>query len=176
MALWNQPTTLDQNNMKPSGSDAPPVMPQTAPAAAAPTPTPSPVPPPRENVVTRSRRESVFGVGVSIEGKIEGDTDVRIAGKFKGDIQIKGELTVEKGAHVTAKINAANVALSGEVNGNVSATGQIRLLEAGQVIGDLKASTLTVAAGSRMRGHVECGWSAAESAKLANGSDRDKDK
>ena len=24
--------------------------------------------------------------------------------------------------------------------------------------GDLKAGTLTVAAGSRIRGHVECGW------------------
>ena len=173
MALWNQPTNLDQNNAKPNEAPAA-AMPQVAPAAA-PVPTPSPVPPPKESV-SRSRRESVFGVGVSIEGKIEGDTDVRIAGKFKGDIQIKGDVNVDKGAHVTAKISAANVAVSGEVNGNVTATGQVKLLESGQMIGDLKANTLTVAAGSRMRGHVEFGWSAAEAAKLANGSDREKDK
>jgi cytoskeletal protein CcmA (bactofilin family) len=42
------------------------------------------------------------------------------------------------------------------------------LLESGQVIGDLKAKTLTVAAGSRMRGNVEVGWSESESAKVAN--------
>jgi cytoskeletal protein CcmA (bactofilin family) len=135
---------------------------------------PTPVTP--KEIPLKARRETVFGVGVTIEGKIEGDADVRIAGKFKGDIQIKGDLNVEKGAHLTAKIAAANVTLSGELNGNVVASGQIKLLESAQVTGDLKASTLTVAAGSRMRGHVEFGWSAAEAAKLANGSAHENEK
>jgi cytoskeletal protein CcmA (bactofilin family) len=113
---------------------------------------------------------------VTIEGKIEGDADVRIAGKFKGDIQIKGDLSIEKGAHLTAKISAANVTLGGELNGNVVATGQVKLLESGQMTGDLKASTLTVAAGSRMRGHVEFGWSGAEVAKFVNGSAHENEK
>jgi hypothetical protein len=37
------------------------------------------------------------------------------------------------------------------------------------LIGDLKATTLTVAAGSRMRGHVEFGWSESQAAKFVNG-------
>jgi cytoskeletal protein CcmA (bactofilin family) len=136
---------------------------------------PSPISAPKENVF-KDRHESVFGVGVTIEGKIEGNTNVRIAGKFKGDIQIRGDLNVERGAHVTAKIGAVNVILGGEVNGNITASGQVKLTESGQMTGDLKASTLTVAAGSRMRGHVEFGWSGAEMAKLVNGAAHESEK
>jgi cytoskeletal protein CcmA (bactofilin family) len=124
----------------------------------------------------KDRRESVFGPGVTIEGKIEGDADLRIAGKFKGDIQIKGDLNIEKGAHLTAKINAATVTVAGELEGNIVASSQVRLLESGQLTGDLKATTLTVAAGSRMRGHVEFGWSASDAAKFVNGRAQESEK
>ena len=150
MALWNPPTA-GGNHEKP---------------AAAPQATAIPV---AKEGASRGHRESVLGAGVTIEGKIEGDGDVRIAGKVKGEIQIKGDLVVERSARLTAMVSAANVTLGGELDGNVVATGQVRLMESGQIIGDLKASTLTVAAGSRMRGHVEVGWNAAETAKFANG-------
>jgi cytoskeletal protein CcmA (bactofilin family) len=122
----------------------------------------------RKESVAKDRRESVFGPGVAIEGKIEGDADVRIAGKFKGDIHIKGNLNIEKGAHLTGKINAETVTIEGELEGNVVASAQVKLLESGQVIGDLKAATLTVAPGARMRGNVEFGWKDSESAKFAS--------
>jgi cytoskeletal protein CcmA (bactofilin family) len=160
MALWNQP---EETPEKPT--EKPPVMP-AAPAQVAPT-----VAQPKPSVPHRT--ESVFGAGVTIEGKIEGEASVRIAGKFKGDIHIKGDLSVEKGAHLTAKINAANVTIGGELNGNVVSSGQVKLLESAQLIGDLKANTLTVAAGSRMRGHVEFGWSSTEAAKFTNGRAHD---
>ncbi len=121
----------------------------------------------RREPVSISRHESVFGAGVTIEGKIEGDGNIRMAGKFKGDIHIGGDLIIEKGAHLTAKINAETVVIEGHLEGNVLASAHIKLMEAGQVIGDLKAKTLTVAPGARMRGNVEFGWNDGESAKVA---------
>jgi cytoskeletal protein CcmA (bactofilin family) len=121
-----------------------------------------------KDTTLKTRRESVFGPGVTIEGKIEGDADLRIAGKFKGDIQIAGNLSIEKGAHLAAKINAAVVTVAGELEGNIVASSQVRFLESGQMIGDLKATTLIVDAGSRMRGHVEFGWSGTETTKHTN--------
>lgn len=164
MALWNQ--TTEESNEKPTVAPAP--APSVAPQATA-------IPVIRETV-SKGQRESVFGAGVSIEGKIEGDADVRIAGNFKGDIQIRGDLNVEKGARLAAKITAANVTIGGELNGNVVASGQVKLLESGQMTGDLKASTLTVAAGSRMRGHVEFGWTPSETAKFVNGQAHEEKK
>jgi len=115
----------------------------------------------------KSRQESVFGPGVTIEGKIEGDADVRIGGKFKGEIHIKGQLNVEKGAHLAAKINAETIAVEGEIEGNIVASAQVRLAESAQIVGDLKAASVTVAAGARMRGNVDFGWSEADGAKVA---------
>jgi cytoskeletal protein CcmA (bactofilin family) len=118
----------------------------------------------RENV-SGNRHESVFGAGVTIEGKIEGDGNIRMAGKFKGDIHIKGDLNLEKGAHLTAKVHADTITIEGELEGNVVANSHVKLMETGQIIGDIKAKTLTVAPGSRMRGNVEFGWKDGEVAK-----------
>src|ERR1039457_1488709 len=46
----------------------------------------------------------------------------------------------------------------GELQGNVDAAKQLDVLSKGVVVGDVKASSITVAAGARMRGHVEFGW------------------
>ena len=171
MALWNQPTPIE-NNDKPNGAQAGATPAVTA-SPAPPQPVSTPMP---KETAPVTRRESVFGSDVSIEGKIEGDTGVRIAGKFKGDIQIKGDLNIEKGAHVAAKVHAANISIAGELDGNVVASGQVMLLESGQMIGDLKATRLTVASGSRMRGHVEFGFGSAEVVKFVNGGVQEKEK
>lgn len=164
MALWNQAAQESDEKSQPTPIVTP-----------APTPVVAPIAPVRESVV-KERRESVFGAGVTIEGKIEGDDDIRIAGKFDGELQIKGDVTIEKGAKVNAKVSAANLTVGGELNGNVVAAAQVKLLESAQLTGDLKAATLTVAAGSRMRGHVEFGWSASEAATFINEPARDKQK
>ena len=114
--------------------------------------------PPRAARKPEDSQESRIGAGLAIEGKIEGEGDVRIAGKFKGDVRVKGNLTVESGAHINGEISADTVTVGGEVEGNINASTQVRLLESGQLVGDLKAKSLTVAAGSRMRGRVEFGW------------------
>jgi cytoskeletal protein CcmA (bactofilin family) len=101
---------------------------------------------------------SVIGAGLLIEGKIEGEGDIHIGGNFKGDVRVNGDVTVEAGARVNAEISADTVTVGGQVDGNIIATTQVKLLQSGQLIGDLKAKSLTVAAGSRMRGRVEFGW------------------
>jgi cytoskeletal protein CcmA (bactofilin family) len=115
---------------------------------------------------TGEPKVSVIGTGLVIEGKIEGDGDVHIAGTFKGDVRVNGDVTVEPGAHISAEISAVTVTVGGQVEGNINASTQVKLLQSGQLIGDLKAKSLTVAAGSRMRGRVEFGWDDHESKKI----------
>lgn len=122
--------------------------------------------PQRKENRSKDSQESVFAAGLTIEGKIEGDGDVRIAGQFKGDVHVKGDVSIDKGAHITGKIHADTVTIGGELEGNIVAVTQVKMLESGQLIGDLKATTLTVAAGSRMRGNVEFGWDDLGTAKV----------
>ena len=102
-------------------------------------------------------RESLIASGLAIEGKISGTGNVRIAGHFKGDANVDGNLGIEPGAKHQGEMRAGSVTVSGELTGNISAK-HVDVTATGVVVGDVKADTITVASGSRMRGHVEFGW------------------
>jgi cytoskeletal protein CcmA (bactofilin family) len=129
----------------PANTDfAPATFPRTgATAAAAPAP------------VTK---ESLIAADLTIEGKIEGSGHVRIAGRFKGDVNVQGDLSLERGAKLNGGVRAKKVMVAGELEGNIESAARVELLETAVLIGDLKAGTLTVAAGAKIRGHVDCGW------------------
>lgn len=149
----------------PAGSSmAPPPAPAPVPersasaneaALAAPPRRPAPAPAP---VAREAGGESVIAANLSIEGKIEGSGNVRMAGRFKGDVRIDGNFNMEPGAHLTGQVLAAVVVVGGELQGNIESAKRVDVLEGGVIVGDVKAGSITVAAGSRMRGHVEFGW------------------
>jgi cytoskeletal protein CcmA (bactofilin family) len=147
MAIWKDPTPAAKAEPTRFDPPAPTPVHDTAPAA-------TPI-----RAVEAPARESVIAADLAIEGKIEGAGHVRIAGKFKGDVKVQGNLTIEQGARVAGGVAASKVTLAGELDGNIASAQQVELLPSGVINGDLKAGSLTVAAGSRIRGHVDCGWS-----------------
>jgi cytoskeletal protein CcmA (bactofilin family) len=156
MALWKEPvagTTSTSPTKDPVPRD---------PAVAAVTPMAQDVPRrPRERTdasASAAAKESIIAADITIEGKIEGSGHVRLAGSFKGDVHVQGNLTIEAGARLTGQVRAHTVTVGGELQGNIEAASRVELLETGIVAGDVKAGSLTVAAGSRMRGQVEFGW------------------
>jgi cytoskeletal protein CcmA (bactofilin family) len=151
MALWKDQYGRDQGTSD-TAADKTPAAPaavniETArqPAAAQPR-------------ADANAKESLLAAGLTIEGKIEGSGHVRIAGNFKGDVHVQGNLTIEAGAKVTGGVRANTVIIGGELEGNIDAAARVELLQTGILNGDLKAGSLTVAAGSRMRGRAEFGW------------------
>src|SRR6185437_7706785 len=108
-------------------------------------------------------KESVIASDLTIEGKIVGSGHVRIAGRFKGDVHVDGNVTLDTGAHLEGQVKDSVVVVGGELLGNIDNAKRVELLEGGVISGDVKAGSLTVAAGSRMRGQVEFGWSDGES-------------
>jgi cytoskeletal protein CcmA (bactofilin family) len=148
----------------------------TGPAPAAPALTPAPVPQrepasvaslspdtarrpaPAPAVQRNDMKESHIASDLTIEGKISGTGHVRIAGRFKGDVQVDGNVTLDVGAKLEGHVKAGVVVVSGELIGNIESAKRVELLESGVINGDVKAGSLTVAAGSRMRGQVEFGY------------------
>lgn len=176
MALWKDSST----GTKPPAIPVPEPMPAArVETVAAPEPraslaantAPEARPPTRE-----ARSESLIAPDIAIEGKIEGAGHVRIAGKFKGDIDVHGDLTIEPGAKVTGSVRAEKVNIAGELVGNIEAASHVDLVKGGALTGDLKAASLTVATGSRMRGLADFGWDDVKSPdsgrKGGNGPDR----
>jgi cytoskeletal protein CcmA (bactofilin family) len=153
MALWKDESPREQ-----SPRTEPPKAPEKVAVLSAvgdAAPRPAPAPTPRTDVAAK---ESVISAGLTIEGKIEGVGHVRIAGEFKGDVNVQGNLTIESGARVTGGVKADTIIIGGQLDGNIDAASRVELLQTGVLNGELKAGSLTVAAGSRMRGKVEFGW------------------
>lgn len=148
-----------------------------------PAPAPTPKPPPAEpqrtvervateitpNQRTETRmesptaprteaKESFISAELTLEGKIEGNGNVRVAGRFKGDVNVQGDLTIEKGAQIAGQVSAKNVVVEGTLEGNILRAERVELRQGASVTGDVKAGSLVVAAGSKMRGAVEFGW------------------
>ncbi len=165
MAMWKDNTAARQTPMpapeprEPARLDVPP-KPDFAPAHA-----PAPAPAPRADTAG-PRKESLIAADITIEGKIEGGGSVRIAGKFKGDVNVEGDLAIEAGAKLTGSVHADKVTIAGELEGSVAEASRIDLLPTGVVLGDLKAGSLTVAAGARMRGQADFGWGDGKGAKV----------
>jgi cytoskeletal protein CcmA (bactofilin family) len=112
---------------------------------------------------SKELKETVIAAGLTIDGKIEGAGHVRMAGRFKGDVNVDGDLTIEPGAKITGSVHAHTVTVGGELEGNIEGASRVELLASGVLNGDLKAGSLTVASGSRMRGNVAFGWDEAAS-------------
>ena len=161
MALWkdqkDSPATAGEASPPAAAEPIVRAVERTAPAS-----TPASEPAPKKDraaaAANANAKESLIAADVTIEGKIEGAGHVRIAGRFKGDVNVEGNVTIEQGAHVTGQVHANTVIVSGEVNGNIDASSKVELLETGVINGDVKAGTLTVVAGSRMRGQADFGW------------------
>ncbi len=158
MALFTQTPKKDEAVAQPE-SKATATQPFLAQTPSSPT---QRVEEPPKIAVSGRPSESVLSAGLAIEGKIEGSGNVRVAGRFKGNVNVKGEFTVESGAAVHGEIRADAVLVGGEVRGQIVANSRVEFKETGTLIGDLKAGSLAVAAGSKMRGKVEFGWKEGE--------------
>lgn len=151
MSIWKEQAAPKRDPIPTSPAPAPSVT--SAPRVEPPSSQDLP-----RRAAEREAKESLIAADLTIEGKIDGAGHVRIAGRFKGDINVQGHLTIELGAKVTGAVRATAVIIAGELEGNIDAAARVELLETGVLNGDLKAGSLTVAAGSRMRGQAEFGW------------------
>ena len=112
MALWrdvaaNPAAAPGPANIMPKpAADLPP---RAAPEPLAAAPSAAPI----RHKERAEVKESMISSGLSIEGKISGTGNVRIAGQFKGDANVDGNLSIEPGAKHQGEVRASTVTVSG---------------------------------------------------------------
>jgi cytoskeletal protein CcmA (bactofilin family) len=100
------------------------------------------------------------------EGKLTGK-DARILGRFKGEIQLSGRLTIGDECRVEAKVRADAAEIGGEFKGEISVRSLV-LLEKAKVEGTIEAQVLAVREGAQVNASVNAGVNAG--AARASGS------
>ena len=126
MAIFNSQSNAPKKDQPSFAADTPAsVPPREAPAVADFTPTQ--VTPPRAAPPEPVAKESLIAADLTIEGKIEGSGHVRIAGKFKGDVNVEGDLTIDGGARLNGGVRAKRVTVAGELEGNIESAERVEL-------------------------------------------------
>jgi cytoskeletal protein CcmA (bactofilin family) len=106
-----------------------------------------------ENVVVRGGDvHTLLGKGSEFEGKLTFEGQVRIDGKFSGQIFTKDTLVIGEGARVNAEVNAGTVIVNGLVEGNIRATQLIELHNPGRVKGNMETPALSIDKGVMFEG------------------------
>ncbi len=100
-----------------------------------------------EDVVRGGDVNAVLGRGTEFEGKLTFEGEVRIAGKFTGEIFSKDRLQIDDGAKIKAEINAGTVIVYGEIVGNIKALTLVELKSTARVRGNIETPSLIIEKG-----------------------------
>jgi cytoskeletal protein CcmA (bactofilin family) len=125
---------------------------QAAPAAAAFTPAAASAP----DVAAAISAVSTIGPGLKIRGDITGNCHLVIEGEAHGKIHLtNGRVTVRASGRVNADIEAPEIEIDGNVQGNLHARDNVRMGPASHVQGSVLARRFRIEDGARFRGKVE---------------------
>src|SRR6266487_3090400 len=95
-----------------------------------------------------------LGADDVLQGRLEVQGDLKIAGKVEGELRATGNVTIDSSASVQASIEGANVSVRGQVTGNVTARRRLTLGGKGRLNGDVMVGRLTVEDGATLNGNV----------------------
>ncbi|MGB8836262.1 MAG: polymer-forming cytoskeletal protein [Candidatus Acidiferrales bacterium] len=137
-----------QPSTTPAIAAAPAAATTPAPAATVPVAAPAPAP--------TAISSSTIGAGLKIRGDISGNSNLVIEGDVQGKVQmINGRVTVGPTGRVHADIEALEISIDGNVQGNLKATESVRLGAHSHVQGSILTRRIAIDDGARLRGKVE---------------------
>jgi cytoskeletal protein CcmA (bactofilin family) len=101
--------------------------------------------------------ESVVHPGLVIEGKLDGEGSLRLAGQVKGQLSFTGDVTIEREGAVEGEVRANRVVVAGEAKAHIVAVSDVQIQASATLIGDVEAENVGVAPGARIRGSMSAG-------------------
>jgi cytoskeletal protein CcmA (bactofilin family) len=90
-----------------------------------------------------------------IEGTLKG-RDARILGRFKGEVEVSGQLVLGESSRVDANVRAGTAEVGGEFRGEIRAK-VVTLTEKARFQGRIDAEKLAMREGARLDGDVTVG-------------------
>jgi len=109
----------------------------------------------RINFIDFEETNTLIGEGVYVEGTLKTDHNIQINGIFKGTLETAAEVVIGEKAEVKANIEAQNVYVAGQVQGDVTATEKLEILETGRIFGNVKSASLVIEPGGILKGKSE---------------------
>ena len=89
------------------------------------------------------------------KGSLKFSDELRIDGKFEGELSSSGTVHVGSQGDVKAEITVGAAVVEGKVSGNITASDRVELRSTARMVGDIKAAKLAVEEGVVFVGRCE---------------------
>ncbi|MMZ67244.1 Polymer-forming cytoskeletal [compost metagenome] len=106
----------------------------------------------RDNKKNNQATDTLIGQGCVVDGKMDCESNLRIEGKFKGEIQCKGQVIIGETGEATSDIYGADIVVAGIVIGNITTKGRLMITSSGEVKGNVSVARLVIAEGGLLSG------------------------
>jgi excisionase family DNA binding protein len=114
--------------------------------------------------------EKILDVDASMQGTMvfKDPVNLKINGRFEGNLTTRGNLTIGETAVVNANIEGDDITISGAVIGNIKARTRLRIIAPARVTGDIEAPILGISEGAAFQGKCHMGESSAQFPQILN--------
>lgn len=95
--------------------------------------------------------------GTSLEGEVRSDSNIRIDGKVKGTIHVRGRLIVGATGLVEGDVHCQSSDIEGTVNGKIACQDLLSLKATAKLTGDIFTKKLSIEPGAVFTGNCNMG-------------------
>ena len=88
----------------------------------------------------------------SLKGDIVTEGDIRIDGKFYGNIVSARDVVIGEEGLVQGEINSQTMAIYGTIRGNIKSQGLVEIMPTGKIFGDIEVNKLVIKEGGIFQG------------------------
>ena len=134
----------------------------SAPSTPASAPSSAPAAQASSSKAPAGGQRNILSNDVTITGSVRFTNDLLVDGKIEGEISSDGSLTVAENAVIKAEIKTNSVVIYGKVHGNIVAGDRIEIKSGAEMVGDIKAGTLSIEPGAIFVGKSEVGTPSAQ--------------
>ena len=102
--------------------------------------------------VDENEIDTVLAEDFDFKGTLNFDKSLMIKGRLSGDVNATGDLYIDEGAVVEARVKANIVSLKGTVKGDILADTRVELFASASVDGDITAPDIVMESGCSFNG------------------------
>ena len=95
---------------------------------------------------------TLISEGCRVSGVLTGSCDFQVNGEVEGDCEIDSTLMLAKSGLWKGTIRAGNVVVSGHVEGDIIASGNVEITDTARITGTVSAEAIAVAEGAVVDG------------------------
>jgi cytoskeletal protein CcmA (bactofilin family) len=97
-----------------------------------------------------------IGKSVVVRGELSGSEDLYLDGEVEGSVELRDHhLTIGPHGKVRASVNARDVVVHGELNGNIQSTERVELKKSAVLTGDIITQRIVIEDGAFFKGSVD---------------------